>query len=81
MFCSLIFASFQAVTAPTCAEIQQVLQAAGLEANLEPNKMYSRNQDREPESQGRVRVQLKEDDGKPKYKDFPTSTFLLLCPI
>ena len=40
--------------------------------------MYSRNQDREAETQGRVRVQFKNDDGKPKNSEFPTSMFFFV---
>lgn len=42
---------------------------------LQRNKMYTRDQDREPDSQGRVRVQLKNDDGTPKNAEYPTSKF------
>ncbi|CAI4230018.1 unnamed protein product [Auanema sp. JU1783] len=64
----------QAVSKPTCVEIQDVLMAAGFQPILEKQKMYPRDQDREPESQGRVRIQLKNDDGTPKHNEYPTRT-------
>ncbi|CAD6190953.1 unnamed protein product [Caenorhabditis auriculariae] len=61
-----------AVEAPTSAEIHDVLAASGLNPLLERSKMYTRDADREPSSQGRVRVQLKNDDGTPKSLQYPT---------
>ncbi|CAB3410646.1 unnamed protein product [Caenorhabditis bovis] len=55
-----------AVENPTSVEIHDVLAATGMNPLLERNKMYTRDGDREPEKQGRVRVQIKNDDGSPK---------------
>ncbi|KAJ8285235.1 hypothetical protein GJAV_G00024500 [Gymnothorax javanicus] len=54
--------SEKAVENPTCAEIQDVLAAAGLKVLYE-NKMYPREWNRDVQFRGRVRVQLKEEDG------------------
>lgn len=52
----------KAVENPTCAEIQGVLSAAGLNVHVE-NNMYSREWNRDVQFRGRVRVQLKMEDG------------------
>ncbi|CAI2322612.1 unnamed protein product [Caenorhabditis sp. 36 PRJEB53466] len=56
-----------AVENPTSVEIHDVLAAIGFNPLLERNKCYPREGDREPEVQGRVRVQLNNDDGTPKH--------------
>ncbi|VDM73560.1 unnamed protein product [Strongylus vulgaris] len=61
-----------AVENPKSAEIFDVLAATGLNPVLDRGKLHPREQDREPENRGRVRVQLKNDDGTPKNKDYPT---------
>ncbi|CAJ0593286.1 unnamed protein product [Cylicocyclus nassatus] len=66
-----------AVENPKSAEIFDVLSATGLNPVLDRGKLHPREQDREPENRGRVRVQLKNDDGTPKNKDYPTRTALL----
>ena len=53
----------KAVENPTPTEIQDVCLAVGLNAFLEKNKMYSREWNRDVQYRGRVRVQLKQDDG------------------
>ncbi|VDK64991.1 unnamed protein product, partial [Cylicostephanus goldi] len=63
---------FKAVENPKPAEIFDVLSATGLNPVLDRGKLHPREQDREPENRGRVRVQLKNDDGTPKNKDYPT---------
>ncbi|RCN45916.1 SRP19 protein [Ancylostoma caninum] len=65
-----------AVENPTSAEIHDVLAATGLNPILERGKLHPREQDREPENRGRVRVQLKNDDGTPKSKDYPNRAAL-----
>ncbi|VDL68532.1 unnamed protein product [Nippostrongylus brasiliensis] len=62
-----------AVENPTSTEIHDVLSATGLNPVLERGKLHPREQDREPEKLGRVRVMLKNDDGSIKNKDYPTS--------
>ncbi len=52
-------------------EIRDVLNAANLKIGLE-NKAYSREPSNEPETRGRIRVQLKNDDGSPINPRFPT---------
>ncbi|CAI5440221.1 unnamed protein product [Caenorhabditis angaria] len=59
-----------AVENPTSVEIHDVLAANGMNPLLERNKMYPRCGDREPETQGRVRVQIKNDDGSAKNAQF-----------
>ncbi|EFO84907.1 hypothetical protein GCK72_001239 [Caenorhabditis remanei] len=56
-----------AVDNPTSAEIHDVLAAVGFNPLLERTKCYPRDGDRDFEVQGRVRVQLKNDDGTPKH--------------
>ena len=53
----------KAVENPMATEIQDVCLAVGLNAFLEKNKMYSREWNRDVQYRGRVRVQLKQDDG------------------
>uniref|UniRef100_A0A671KES7 Signal recognition particle 19 kDa protein n=1 Tax=Sinocyclocheilus anshuiensis TaxID=1608454 RepID=A0A671KES7_9TELE len=55
-------AAEKAVENPSCAEIRDVLTAAGLNVLLE-NKMYPREWNRDGQFRGRVRIQLKLDDG------------------
>ncbi|XP_051758903.1 LOW QUALITY PROTEIN: signal recognition particle 19 kDa protein [Ctenopharyngodon idella] len=52
----------KAVENPSCAEIRDVLTAAGLNVLLE-NKMYPREWNRDVQFRGRVRIQLKLEDG------------------
>ncbi|KAK5966782.1 hypothetical protein GCK32_007128 [Trichostrongylus colubriformis] len=65
-----------AVENPTSSEIFDVLTASGLNPVLERGKLHPREQDREPEKLGRVRVMLKNDDGTVKNKDYPTRAAL-----
>ncbi|XP_051508684.1 signal recognition particle 19 kDa protein-like [Myxocyprinus asiaticus] len=48
---------------PSCAEICDVLKAAGLNVDIEIKKMYPREWNRDDQFRGRVRVQLKLEDG------------------
>ncbi|XP_051524532.1 signal recognition particle 19 kDa protein [Myxocyprinus asiaticus] len=48
---------------PSCAEIRDVLTAAGLNVEVESVKMYPREWNRDAQFRGRVRVQLKLEDG------------------
>ncbi|KAL4660893.1 signal recognition particle 19 kDa protein [Arapaima gigas] len=52
----------KAVENPTCCEIRDVLTAAGMNVFVE-NKMYPREWNRDVQFRGRVRVQLKKEDG------------------
>ncbi|XP_008301569.1 signal recognition particle 19 kDa protein [Stegastes partitus] len=52
----------QAVENPSCAEIRDVLTAAGMNVYVE-NKMHPREWNRDVQFRGRVRVQMKQADG------------------
>ncbi|XP_023692331.1 signal recognition particle 19 kDa protein isoform X1 [Paramormyrops kingsleyae] len=54
----------KAVENPTCCEIRDVLSAAGMNAFVE-GKMYPREWNRDTQIRGRVRVQIKKEDGTP----------------
>ncbi|XP_021567322.1 signal recognition particle 19 kDa protein isoform X1 [Carlito syrichta] len=71
----------KAVENPTATEIQDVCSAVGLNVFLEKNKMYSREWNRDVQYRGRVRVQLKQEDGSLCLVQFPsrkTKKFLKL---
>ncbi|XP_029365557.1 signal recognition particle 19 kDa protein isoform X1 [Echeneis naucrates] len=55
--------SEKAVENPSCTEIRDVLTAAGMNVYME-NKMHPREWNRDVQFRGRVRVQLKQEDGK-----------------
>ncbi|CAL8294135.1 signal recognition particle 19 kDa protein [Gadus morhua] len=55
-------AAEKAVENPSCSEIKDVLSAAGLNVLLE-NHMHPREWNRDAQFRGRVRVQLKQEDG------------------
>ena len=62
-----------AVENPTVAEIKDILINAGFKMAIE-NKVHPRELYKfEMPYRGRVRIQLKNDDGTPYLKDFPTS--------
>ncbi|XP_059549886.1 signal recognition particle 19 kDa protein isoform X1 [Myotis daubentonii] len=67
----------KAVENPTATEIQDVCSAVGLNAFLEKNKMYSREWNRDAQYRGRVRVQLKQEDGSLCLIQFPSQKFSL----
>ncbi|XP_023028233.2 signal recognition particle 19 [Leptinotarsa decemlineata] len=56
---------------PTHQEIRDVLVAANLKIGVE-NKLYSREKSKEPLYRGRIRVQLRNDDGSLINSAFPT---------
>lgn len=62
----------KAVENPTATEIQDVCSAVGLNVLLEKNKMYSREWNRDVQYRGRVRVQLKQEDGSLCLVQFPS---------
>ncbi|KAM4709116.1 signal recognition particle 19 kDa protein isoform 1-T2 [Discoglossus pictus] len=62
---------------PTCAEIHDVCEATGLKVLVE-NKMYTREWNRDVQFRGRVRVQLKNEDGSPCLAQFPTRKAVML---
>lgn len=51
-----------------------VLYSQGMKYALE-SKLYSRERSKEPPYGGRVRIQLKDDDGNPLNPNYPTSKF------
>nr|KAF6491106.1 signal recognition particle 19 [Molossus molossus] len=67
----------KAVENPTATEIQDVCTAVGLNAFLEKNKMYSREWNRDAQYRGRVRVQLKQEDGSLCLVQFPSRKLFL----
>uniref|UniRef100_A0AC11BS65 Signal recognition particle 19 n=1 Tax=Ovis aries TaxID=9940 RepID=A0AC11BS65_SHEEP len=68
----------KAVENPTATEIQDVCAAVGLNVFLEKNKMYSREWNRDLQYRGRVRVQLKQEDGSLCLVQFPSLYILSL---
>ncbi|XP_076240409.1 signal recognition particle 19 [Calliopsis andreniformis] len=61
---------------PTHQEIRDVLVAAGFNVGVE-NKLHPRERSKELLYRGRIRVQLKNDDGTPIKSEFPTRDSLL----
>jgi signal recognition particle subunit SRP19 len=59
---------------PTCVEIKDVLQNAGFKVEIEAHKVHPKELNKyEQLYRGRVRVQLKSDDGKPIKTDLSNS--------
>jgi len=71
----------KAVETPTSQEICDVLKAAGLNIKLQRTKMYPRDQNRDYTFQGRIRVELKNGDGKILNENFPTRDSLMLYAV
>ncbi|KAL6458773.1 hypothetical protein MHYP_G00322450 [Metynnis hypsauchen] len=55
--------SEKAVENPSCAEIRDVLAAAEMNVYVEQPRMYPREWNRDAQFRGRVRVQIKQEDG------------------
>ncbi|BES95107.1 Signal recognition particle 19 kDa [Nesidiocoris tenuis] len=72
----------KAVENPTHQEIRDVLSATGMKVGVE-NKLYPRERSKEMLYRGRLRVQLKDDQGKPLDPAFPTreSVMLHICSM
>merc|ERR1711982_111520 len=67
----------KAVENPTYAELRDVCAAAGLTVGVE-NKVYPREPDsRDARFRGRIRVQLRDDDGTPLHEQFPNRQAIL----
>ncbi|XP_055609454.1 signal recognition particle 19 kDa protein [Uranotaenia lowii] len=66
-----------AVENPSFQEIRDVLQVLNLNVIVE-NKQYSREKSKELAFRGRIRVQLKQNDGKPVLPEYPTRDSILL---
>ncbi|XP_055378857.1 signal recognition particle 19 kDa protein [Condylostylus longicornis] len=62
---------------PTYVEIRDVLSTTNLRIGVE-NKLYSREKSKELNYRGRIRVQLKNDDGTPCNPELPTRDSLLI---
>ncbi|CAH2243055.1 signal recognition particle 19 kDa protein [Pararge aegeria] len=56
---------------PTHQEIRDVLFSTGLRIGVE-NKLYPRERSKEMLYRGRIRVEIKNDDGKPIKEEYPT---------
>lgn len=56
---------------PSFQEIRDVCVAAGLNV-ISENKLYSRERSKEIQFRGRIRVQIKNDDGEPLFENFST---------
>jgi len=67
----------KAIDNPTVNEIGDILENAGLKTIVETNRLYSREESREPQQRGRVRVQLKNPDGSLIKDQFKTKDDLL----
>nr|XP_014434695.1 signal recognition particle 19 kDa protein [Pelodiscus sinensis] len=68
----------KAVENPTSTEIQDVCAAVGLNVLIEKNKLYPREWNRDMQYRGRVRIQLKQEDGNPCLPQFPTRKSVML---
>ncbi|VDD92914.1 unnamed protein product [Enterobius vermicularis] len=68
----------KAVDSPTSQEIFDILQNAGLKVKIEKQKMHPLDASRDTNSQGRVRIQLHNDDGSLCNEKFPTRKSLML---
>jgi len=62
---------------PHVTELRDVLASTGLKIGVE-NKSYPRETSHEPHCKGRIRVQIKDDDGEIINPKFPTRESLLL---
>lgn len=52
----------KAIENPNVTEIRDILENAGLKVVIEQNRLYCREESREPQHRGRVRVQIKNAD-------------------
>ncbi|CAF1150326.1 unnamed protein product [Rotaria sordida] len=71
----------KAVDNPSVNEIRDILENAGLKAIVEANRLYCREESREPQYRGRVRVQLKNGDESLVKEQFKTKDDLLFYLI
>ena len=59
---------------PTCVEIRDVLQNVGFKVEIEPHRVHPKELNKyEQLYRGRVRVQIKSDDGNPIKSDLNNS--------
>ncbi|KAM8865341.1 signal recognition particle 19 kDa protein isoform 1-T1 [Synchiropus picturatus] len=66
-----------AVENPSCAEIKDVLTAAGMNVYTE-NKMHPRDSNRDVQFKGRVRVQIKQSDGSLCQEKFDSRKTIMI---
>lgn len=71
----------KAIENPTVTEIRDILENAGLKVVLESNRLYPREESREPQHRGRIRVQLKNADNTLMKEQFQTKDDLLFYLI
>jgi signal recognition particle subunit SRP19 len=74
----------KAIDNPTVNEMRDILENVGLKTVLEANRLYPREESREPQHRGRIRVQLKTDDGsliKDQFKNKDDLLFYLVDMI
>uniref|UniRef100_A0A1B6D4C1 Signal recognition particle 19 kDa protein n=1 Tax=Clastoptera arizonana TaxID=38151 RepID=A0A1B6D4C1_9HEMI len=62
---------------PTHQEIRDILLSAGMKVGVE-NKLYSRERSKEMLYRGRIRVQMRNDDGTPLNPDLHTREAIML---
>ena len=67
-----------AVERPTQFEIRDVLATANIKVQVEESSRYPRETSNDIDKRGRVRVQIKNDDGTPVNAQFATRDSLLL---
>lgn len=67
----------QCIDNPTPHEMRDVLSAAGFKIGVE-NKLYSRERSKEMSARGRIRVQLKNDDGSLYHPSYPKRESIML---
>ncbi|KAM8865342.1 signal recognition particle 19 kDa protein isoform X2 [Synchiropus splendidus] len=67
----------KAVENPSCAEIKDVLTAAGMNVYTE-NKMHPRDSNRDVQFKGRVRVQIKQSDGSLCQEKFDSRKTIMI---
>jgi len=74
----------KAIDNPTVNEMHDILKNVGLKTVIETNRLYCREESREPQQRGRVRVQLKNEDGsliKDQFKNKDDLLFYLIDMI
>jgi len=67
----------KAVENPNITEIAEVMKAKGFQVVVE-NKMYARDPNRDRLARGRVRFQMKSDDGTPLSNEYPNKDAVML---
>lgn len=68
----------KAVENPTVTEMYDACVRAGLNTITERNKMYPREMNRDGQYTGRVRVQLRKEDGSLYLEQFPSRKAVML---